>query len=372
MTQTRPNNPNDQLWAEKILYIYWIMVLMAFAGQVIGLITTIIYFPDYVMEFILKRLLLPTAIQIFILLTAHYVIKVKRVYSPKLIMFTGTIAAFVTVASHPTVPGLQIIFLLAMAVILIFFDKKKLRFSLYINIIALTSLYLFPSVRSSASEYEYFSYLFVLWAGYRVYLIVLERGSEVLDFLQRATDKEKELIVKSAMMERLSKIDALTNLYNHKTFHEYLDFLHEQSVSYDMPLQLALIDIDDFKLINDQFGHSNGDVVLKRVAQGLTDKLTENDVVARYGGEEFAVLLTNKSIEQALETMEEVRLYIAHQYHEELDGNITVSIGLKNLDKSMSKEALFKEADELLYSAKRNGKNQVMYDGKKESHVKML
>ncbi|WP_058308983.1 GGDEF domain-containing protein [Gracilibacillus massiliensis] len=366
MVKTRPENFNDQLWAEKILYIYWIMVLIAFVGQVIGLITTIIYFPGYVIEFIFNKLLLPTAIQLFILLLASYVIKVRKIHSPKLLMFTGTIAALVTVANHPTVPGLQILFLLAMAVILIFFDKKKLRFSLYINLIALASLYVLPSVRASANEYEFFAYFFVLWAGYRVYLIVLERGNEVLYFLQRATDKEKELIVKSAMMERLSKVDALTNLYNHKTFHEYLDFLHEQSVSYDMPLQLALIDIDDFKLINDQFGHSNGDVVLKRVALDIADKLTENDVVARYGGEEFAVLLTNKSIDQALEKMEEVRSHIAYQYHEELHGNITVSIGLKNLNKSMSKEALFKEADELLYAAKRNGKNQVMYDERKE------
>ncbi|WP_208592078.1 GGDEF domain-containing protein [Gracilibacillus suaedae] len=362
MVGTRPTRLNKKLWTKKILYIYWIMVIMAFFGQLIGLCVTIYYHPDYVGDFMIHRMILPTSIQVGILWTTHYLMNQKQIYSSKLLTISGTVVALVTIVSHPDVNGLQILFLLAMAVVLIYFDKKKLRFSLMVNLIALTSLIAVPSIREAISFYEYFSYYFVLLAGYMAYLIIIERGNEVFQFLQQAAEKEKELIVKSAIMERLSKVDALTGLYNHKTFHEYLDFLYEQSISQGMPLQLALLDIDNFKMINDFYGHSNGDLVLKRVAYAISDQVTEDDIVARYGGEEFAILLTNKSLERAYETIESLRLYIANQYHEELNGNITISIGLKALTTDISKELFFQQADELLYKAKRNGKNRVMYE----------
>ncbi|MGP4039225.1 GGDEF domain-containing protein [Gracilibacillus sp. D59] len=362
MIGTKPTRLNNKLWTKKILYIYWLMVIIAFLGQTIGLVVTIYFYPDNITSFTIYKLIIPSSIQVGSLLITHYVIHHKQVYSSKLLMISGTLAALVTIVSHPNVPGLQLLFLLAMAVSLIYFDKRKLRFSLIVNLIALSSIYALPSIREAGTIYSYFSYHIVLWAGYVAYLLILERGNEVFQFLQRAAEKEKELIVKSAMMERLSKVDALTGHYNHKTFHEYLDFLHEQSISQGMPLQLALVDIDNFKQINDSYGHTKGDLVLKRVATAIAEQVTEDDIVARYGGEEFAVLLTNKSLEEAYETIESLRLYIANQYHEELNENITVSVGLKGLTSDMSKETFFQQADELLYKAKRNGKNQVMYD----------
>ncbi|QGH36685.1 diguanylate cyclase [Gracilibacillus salitolerans] len=368
MASTRPTRLNNKMWTKKILYIYWLMVIMAFLGQIIGLLVTIYYTPDYIGGFIIHKVIISSSIQVSILLITHYLINHKQIYSSRLLTISGTVLALVTIISHPTVSGLKILLLLAMAVVLIYFDKKKLRFSLVINLIALTSLYALPSIREAGTLYEYFSYHFVLLAGYMAYLIVIERGNEVFQFLQRAAEKEKELIVKSAMMERLSKIDALTGLYNHKTFHEYLDFLYDQSISQGMPLQLALLDIDNFKMINDFYGHSNGDIVLKRVADAISEQVTEDDIVARYGGEEFAILLTNKSLEEACETIESLRLYIANQNHEELNENITVSIGLKTLTEDISKELFFQRADQLLYKAKRSGKNQVMYK-QEDSHL---
>ncbi|SFL70550.1 diguanylate cyclase (GGDEF) domain-containing protein [Gracilibacillus orientalis] len=368
MAGTRPTRLNNKIWTKKILYIYWLMVIMAFLGQIVGLITTIYYYPNYIGEFIIQKLFIPSSIQVVILLITHFFINYKQIFSSRLLTIAGTSLALVTIVSHPEVHGLQVLFLLTMAVVLIYFDKKKLRFSLIVNLIALSSLYALPSIRETGNFYDYFSYHFVLLAGYMAYLIIIERGNEVFQFLQRAAENEKELIVKSAMMERLSKVDALTGLYNHKTFHEYLDFLYEQSISQGMPLHLALIDIDSFKMINDFYGHSNGDLVLRRVANAISDQVTEDDIVARYGGEEFAILLTNKSLEEAYETIETLRLYIANQYHEELNENISISIGLKALTADISKELFFNRADELLYKAKRNGKNQVIYE-KDERHL---
>ncbi|SER19184.1 diguanylate cyclase (GGDEF) domain-containing protein [Gracilibacillus ureilyticus] len=353
---------NQRYWTEKILTIYWIMVLMSFIGQCIGLTITVYYFPYYVIDFVILKLLIPTSIQLISLGITTYLVKVKKNFSDKLLVITGTISALAIIINHPEVPGLQILLMLPMAVILIYYDRKILQFSLIVNVIALTAIYLLPSIRNAVTVYEYFSYLFVLLCSYFVFLIILSRANEMLEILQRANEKEQDLLVKSTMMERLTKIDALTGLYNHKTFHEYLDFLFEQSIFYDMPLQLAIIDIDNFKSVNDQYGHSNGDLVLKRVAFAISEKVTEDDISARYGGEEFTILLTNKTLEESYRILEEVRSYIASQFHQELNGHVTVSIGLKQLEKHLSKVEFFDEADELLYKAKSNGKNQIVCD----------
>ncbi len=351
---------NEKIWSEKIIQIYWIMVFMAFLGQFISFFITLYYFPDSIMRFILEKLILPTSIQVIILSILSYLVRYKNYYNTKMITIIGSLAAFVTVSSHPNVPGLQVLFLLTMCVIVIYFDEDKLRFSLFTNMLALTCVYIFPEVRSAVTVYEYVSYMFVLWAGYRVYLLVLERGNEVMTFIQKADEKEKELIVKNAIMDRLTKVDALTNLYNHKTFHQYLDFLYDQSIKQGMPLQLAIIDIDNFKSINDTFGHSIGDIVLRRVATIISEHITEDDIAARYGGEEFAVLLTNKDLSTAYNRIDHLRQQIAECYHEELNGYVTVSVGLKELDKSITKVDFFHQADAMLYNAKRTGKNKVI------------
>ncbi|WP_226668187.1 GGDEF domain-containing protein [Metabacillus litoralis] len=350
-------------WFEKILGFYWFMVLISLLGQCIGLMLTIIYYPDGVVSFLLFKIILPTSLQIIIMLVCIFIIKRKKIYSSRFLTITGTLIALVIILTHPEVPGLQVMLLLPMSVALIYFDKSKLRFSFVVNIIALTSIYLLPTIRVSVTEYEYFSYLLALIAGYFIYLAILERGNEVLEIVKKASEKEKELLVKSTMMERLTKIDALTNLYNHKTFQEYLDQFVEQSLKYEMPLQLAILDIDNFKAINDTYGHSVGDLVLKRLADEIVGKVTENDIVARYGGEEFALLLTNKSIEETYQLIEDIRLHIARLNHEEMkDVKVTVSIGLKDFKASLTKLDFFQKTDALLYKAKRNGKNQVIVE----------
>lgn len=354
---------DHDFWSKKILYFYWLLASVSIVGQLVGLAVTIYYYPDNVMEFFLTKVVVLIISYLFIMLLCEYIIRVRKIYHSGLLMVTGTFLALVIIVINPAVPGLQTTLLLPMAVALIYFEKSKLVFSFLINITGLASVHvLFPAIRMNTSEYEVFSYFFVLFCGLILYLAILERGNEVMAFLRQAAAKEKELLVRSTMMEKSSKVDGLTGLYNHKTFHEYLDLLVGQCETNQTSLQLAVIDIDNFKRINDTYGHSVGDVVLKQVASTIAENVTGDDIVARYGGEEFAILMTGKTFEESYKIIEGIRLKIADIHHRELEGqNVTVSIGLANYEYVTDKSDFFNQADTLLYEGKRTGKNKVVF-----------
>lgn len=178
--------------------------------------------------------------------------------------------------------------------------------------------------------------------------------------LEKMTIDKQELLVRSAIMENMSKVDALTDMYNHRTFQEYFDTIIEQVSRADRSLQLAILDIDDFKKINDTFGHSVGDIILKRIASKIKTMVTAEDITARYGGEEFAVILTNKTMKQSLKLLESIRKTIQDEMHVELNKNVTVSIGVHEYYKGEAKEEAFNKADKALYKAKRKGKNMIV------------
>jgi diguanylate cyclase (GGDEF) domain len=177
--------------------------------------------------------------------------------------------------------------------------------------------------------------------------------------LEKVTRDKQELLIRSAIMEKMSKTDALTDMYNHRTFQEYFDTIIEQASRADNRFQLAILDIDNFKKINDTFGHSVGDIILKRISNIIKTMVTVDDISARYGGEEFALILTNKTLEQSLVLLESIRKAIQDERHIELNSNVTVSVGIHEYYKGEPKEEIFNKADEALYKAKHSGKNKI-------------
>jgi two-component system cell cycle response regulator len=155
--------------------------------------------------------------------------------------------------------------------------------------------------------------------------------------------------------------DGLTGLYNNRHFREVLGHQVEMSRRYGWPLSLLFLDIDNFKNVNDTWGHPEGDLVLKALADFLQSHVRLADVLCRYGGEEFVVLLPQTSWNQAYRLAERLREGIAATPillgHGEI--HITVSIGLSCLTPELSGEDLVKAADASLYQAKQSGKNRV-------------
>jgi diguanylate cyclase (GGDEF)-like protein len=127
-------------------------------------------------------------------------------------------------------------------------------------------------------------------------------------------------------------------------------------------LHLAIIDIDNFKKVNDTYGHWAGDIVLKSVSRCIKELLTPNEFVARYGGEEFTVIFTEKTVGEAYQMLDNIRLEIAQTKHPELDHqSVTVSIGLESYVEGEGRENLFKRADHSLYTSKKTGKNKITW-----------
>ncbi len=157
----------------------------------------------------------------------------------------------------------------------------------------------------------------------------------------------------------LARTDDLTGVANRRHFFEMLETEIQRTERYGHSFSLIYTDLDDFKAINDRFGHTAGDAVLRRLAGVMRANTRATDVVARLGGDEFAVLLPETELESARTVVRKVSAAL-HEAFGEGEGRITLSIGLlvvRNLPYSV--DDLIKAADALMYQSKDEGKNTI-------------
>ena len=165
-------------------------------------------------------------------------------------------------------------------------------------------------------------------------------------------------------LHRLAMTDELTALPNRRYFMNACRDYIGASKDAPHPSALLLLDIDDFKVINDRYGHDAGDAVLKTTAQALREHVRQQDLVGRLGGEEFGVLFTGLTLQQAIDASERLVRNIARvQSHIEPHTTLTITFsgGLTPLSPMDDVQVALKRADELLYQAKNNGKAHVAY-----------
>jgi diguanylate cyclase (GGDEF)-like protein len=168
-----------------------------------------------------------------------------------------------------------------------------------------------------------------------------------------------------------SREDALTGVANVRSFYEKLDNEIFRARRYKRPLTLAYIDLDDFKNINDQRGHSVGDEVLQKIAHTIENNIRVIDTLGRLGGDEFALLLPEISAQQARVTIERLRTYL-REVMNTLEYPVTCSIGVITIiHDPPAAQGMIKMADDLMYAAKRAGKNTVTYEVWPESYTKV-
>ena len=163
-------------------------------------------------------------------------------------------------------------------------------------------------------------------------------------------------------LEKYVNYDTLTHLLNRRSMDNYLQAAHKEAVSGQAPFCLLLMDIDDFKKVNDNYGHDCGDEVLKGVARIISTGVQKNDNVFRWGGEEILVLLKT-NLDEAVAVAERIRKSIAKdpiEYSETVRVSVTVTIGVAPYTAGVSIQQMMEDADAKLYYGKKHGKNQVV------------
>lgn len=162
-------------------------------------------------------------------------------------------------------------------------------------------------------------------------------------------------------LERLATIDGMTGIYNRRHFLTLADHEWVGAHRYHRPLSFLMIDIDNFKNVNDTFGHQVGDAVIVRLAEMARSCKRDSDVLARVGGEEFALLLPETGLRQANVAAERLRKEVSCAQPPVEKVNVTVSIGVAVATDEMNDfSALMQAADAALYEAKRSGRNRVV------------
>ena len=165
-------------------------------------------------------------------------------------------------------------------------------------------------------------------------------------------------------IEKLAIIDDLTQVFNRRQMYKILEHQKALGDRGIHPFSICIFDLDHFKRVNDTFGHTAGDTVLKTVAQETQKNLRNIDHIARYGGEEFILILTNAEKDEALECAERIRRVVARLVFDKLpdDFRTTISVGVTEFKSGEAIQEAINRSDKALYRAKLNGRDRVEYE----------
>lgn len=184
-------------------------------------------------------------------------------------------------------------------------------------------------------------------------------------FFYLLLDKMRELAVAHKELMTVAATDSLTSLLNRRAFTELVDgYLKrvEESEKHKVGA-LLVIDVDHFKLVNDQYGHDKGDEALKLIARTIRDTVRDTDLVGRVGGEEFCVFMPGQAPDRAVAIAERIRIAVAESVFvpagERYD--LSISVGGVAFDHAFPFGDLYRSADERLYAAKHGGRNRVEF-----------
>ncbi|SEA53516.1 diguanylate cyclase (GGDEF) domain-containing protein [Desulfuromusa kysingii] len=188
---------------------------------------------------------------------------------------------------------------------------------------------------------------------------VEERTRDLNRALLEVGDLAFQLNTSLQQIESLAVTDSLTNTYNRRKFDEVVAVEHGHGSSEKAPFSLIMLDIDYFKKVNDRFGHSAGDDVLKHLCHLIRGVIRQGDLLIRWGGEEFMLLLPTTEIAEAEHFAERIRVDVEAEKFSTV-GHITISLGVAEFQKDDSVDALLKRVDNALYQAKQGGRNRVV------------
>jgi len=351
--QSTTQTPRHTHWDRVLLNAFWIILIVDLGLHLFISLCSGSRITDSI---------IPICIIIILNTILECIYRFKPQWSELAIMAVSHLLAFLIILS--TTDKLYVISLTMMIPLLVSMIYMKSRYMIATSVICLLYI-IFLFIQTTNHGYILITQTIIIaliftgtaLAGFAI----IGHGRDLMQSLENSVKSEQDLRIQNIIMDRLSKIDPLTDLYNHKTFHEYLGWLIEHQQSNPFPMQLAVLDIDNFKKVNDSYGHSVGDIVLQKVAAILLEHIGPDDFAARFGGEEFIVILTAKAFEDSHEIMKRILSSISDTPFAEMDGtSVTISIGMHDYTGSDSKNSTFQKADDALYAAKNTGKNKIV------------
>lgn len=345
---------NQKRWNRLLLNCYWVIFVMSVLFELLFLQITELPKDEFIRMYLLR----PTILLAIVGLLAEGGIRWLPKHHDYVLITAVTLFSIVITKINFSLEYLLFILFMPIMVSIFYFQLKKLLYAVLCTAIA--GVILFADEDSiRALDWLTMACTMVIFTG--IALGVLARGREVLTHLRSSYESNQELLVRTIVMDKLAKTDALTETFNHMAYHEFMDHYVVQADNGRMNLHLAVIDIDNFKKVNDSNGHKAGDAVLKKVSSIVRSMVGSNDIVARYGGEEFAVIFTEKTFQEVYDTVEDIRASVEFTPHEAIQWqSVTISVGLHTYTPGIGKDALFVGADNALYEAKRSGKNRTV------------
>ncbi|WP_207642517.1 GGDEF domain-containing protein [Acetobacterium bakii] len=259
--------------------------------------------------------------------------------------------SFISIANHYTAPDFLIqAFGVMLIILVIFLINNRWRYSIFAALFVSIGYFVFAAFCFTDVPFSQFSAAIV---HILIVIVLSSISSYSINYYKRI-----QYLNTIELLNRAEN-DSLTGIYNKAKFNKEYARLADSAQQKNADLSVVMFDIDNFKGINDQYGHLVGDAVLIALADIVRKNLQQSDIFARWGGEEFVLIFPNMHLQQAIEITERLRKYIADHIFEKI-GQVTCSFGVAVFEKDEDLNKVLQRADERLYLAKNAGKNKVM------------
>lgn len=362
MEIAKPNLSFDS-WRKKIIKVFYIITVLVLIVEIMvflifrdrGLLQVSTSF-QYIAKFIVILPVLNTAI-VFACQKIN-AMNIKDQSKNFIILITATIVVAVIAFFHYAVGAILTVFIIPVFLTILFGNKQMTKVITGINSILLVLSIIHSAMAGSpVSFYLNVAVAFALMvSACLISTVLIEYNKANSDYIYASYRIQLSL-------NEQARNDSLTGLYNQKTFQSLLKDCMEEAKNLKSPMSLAIMDLDDFKEINDTFGHLEGDQVLLHFTNLLKQQLKDGDAyISRYGGDEFAIIFPTASKELAYLKLEALRQRCRQMPRTQLrSGEIRFSAGISHyMEGDMNEILLFHQADSALYRAKENGKGQTV------------
>lgn len=211
---------------------------------------------------------------------------------------------------------------------------------------------------------SYFIYRYVKGKIMDSYSHISSLNAELLamnkDLEERVVERTQELNEAIEKLRMLATTDTLTDIHNRYSIMKMLDLEISRSKRYSEALSIFMYDVDSFKRVNDTYGHQAGDEILHALTKVVQNSLRDIDVVGRFGGEEFLVIMPSTPLLNARDVANRVCKEVANHKFQSIE-QLTISIGLAELNSNETMDMFFSRVDKLLYKSKNSGRNRVSF-----------